>query len=82
MLFAINKKYWNIEEGTIGWNELTAFIPIPTIKGISTNFVMGLLHLNLRKCRPRDNVIISHDTLAGKKKKAYNPRHPIILGWN
>ena len=27
--------YWNIEEGTIGWNELTAFIVIPTIiKGI------------------------------------------------
>ena len=72
MLFAINKKYWNIEEGTIGWNEVTAFIVIPTIiKGISTNCVMGLLHLNLHKCRSRPvpptgndhNVIISHNTI-------------------
>lgn len=72
MLFAINRKYWNIEEGTIGWNEVTAFIVIPTIiKGISTNCVMGLLHLNLRKKRSRPvpqtgndhNVIISHNTI-------------------
>lgn len=69
----MNKKYWNIEEGTI-----TAFIVIPKIiKGISTNCVMGLLHLNVHKCRSRPvpqtgndhNVIISHNTLVGKKKK-------------
>lgn len=68
----MNKKYWNIEEGTI-----TAFIVIPKIiKGISTNCVMGLLHLNFHKCRSRPvqqtgnyhNVIISHNTLVGKKK--------------
>lgn len=69
----MNKKYWNIEEATI-----TAFIVIPKIiKGISTNCVMGLLHLNFHKCRSRPvpqtgndhNVIISHNTLVGKKKK-------------
>ena len=69
----MNKKYWNIEEGTI-----TAFIVIPKIiKGISTNCVMDLLHLNFHKCRSRPvpqtgndhNVIISHNTLVGKKKK-------------
>lgn len=69
----MNKKYWNIEEGTI-----TAFIVIPKIiKGISTNCVMGLLHLNFHKCRSRPvpqtgndhNVIISHNTLVRKKKK-------------
>lgn len=68
----MNKKYWNIEEGTI-----TAFIVIPKIiKGISTNCVMGLLHLNFHKCRSRPvpqtgndhNVISSQNTLAGKKK--------------
>ena len=70
----MNKKYWNIEEGTI-----TAFIVIPKIiKSISTNCVMGLLHLNFHKCRSRPgpqtgndhNVIISHNTLVGKKKKS------------
>ena len=70
----MNKKYWNIEEGTI-----TAFIVIPKIiKGISTDCVMGLLHLNFHKCRSRPvpqtgndhNVIISHNTLVGKKKKS------------
>lgn len=70
----MNKKYWNIEEGTI-----TAFIVIPKIiKGISTNCVMGLLHLNFHKCRSRPvpqtgndhNVISSQNTLVGKKKKS------------
>ena len=70
----MNKKYWNIEEGTI-----TAFIVIPKIiKGISTNCVMGLLHLNFHKCRSRPvpqtgndhKVISSQNTLVGKKKKS------------
>ena len=67
------QKVLEYEEGTI-----TAFIVIPKIiKGISTNCVMGLLHLNFHKCRSRPvpqtgndhNVIISHNTLVGKKKK-------------
>ena len=31
---------------------------------------MGLLHLNLHKCRPRHNVIISQYTLVGTKKES------------
>ena len=71
----MNKKYWNIEEGTI-----TAFIVIPKIiKGISTNCVMGLCTLTFTSagrglCRKQEMITTllsaTIPSLEKKKKKS------------